>query len=140
MNASFLQHFDAFVNKRKKNFGTIAGAHEYLLKHKFASLMKKHNFDDSTIEINHKKEELEIIVSERVQTLADVGSFLLHRSRRINEVSLRCRVANDPSPLSAFCSLSGVRSINHFDYSMRSIFIWSVHGSFAVTLMIVFFG
>jgi hypothetical protein len=58
-----LQLLDIFVNKRKERFGRIADQHQYLLRHKFKNLMGKHHFDDCDIKIDHKKEELEIIVS-----------------------------------------------------------------------------
>jgi hypothetical protein len=41
----------------------MADQHQYLLRHKFKNLMEKHQFDDCDIKIDHKKEELEIIVS-----------------------------------------------------------------------------
>jgi hypothetical protein len=59
----FLKRFDKFVNKRKECFGRIADQHQYLLRSKFKDLMEKHHFDDCDIKIDHKKEELEIIVS-----------------------------------------------------------------------------
>jgi len=55
-----------FVNKRKERFGQIADQHRYLLRHKFRNLMAKHKFDDCDIEIDHKNEELKIIVNLRV--------------------------------------------------------------------------
>ncbi len=59
----FFKHLDTFVNKRKERFGRIADQHQYLLRHKFKNLMEKHHFDDCDIKIDHKKEELEVIVS-----------------------------------------------------------------------------
>jgi hypothetical protein len=58
-----VQHLDSFVNKRKERFGRIADQHQYLLRHKFKNLMEKHQFNDCDIKIDHKNEELQIIVS-----------------------------------------------------------------------------
>lgn len=57
------QSLEKFVNKRKERFGQIADQHQYLLRHKFRDLMEKYQFDDCDIKIDHKKEDLEIIVS-----------------------------------------------------------------------------
>jgi hypothetical protein len=51
-----------FITKRQEGFLTIADQHQYFLRIKFQNLMKKYHFDDSDIKIDHRKEELEIIV------------------------------------------------------------------------------
>ena len=50
------------MRKREERFDVIASQHEYLLRHKFKHFMEKHQFNDSEIKIDHKKEELHIIV------------------------------------------------------------------------------
>ena len=57
-----LKHLKQFINKRQESFHTIADRHQYYLRTKFQKLMEKYNFDDTDINIDHKKEELEIIV------------------------------------------------------------------------------
>lgn len=51
-----------FVNKRQDNFLAIANRHEYYLQSQFQRLMEKYGFDDCDIKIDHKREELEILV------------------------------------------------------------------------------
>lgn len=51
-----------FINKRQEGFLTIAEQHQYYLRIKFQNLMKKYDYDDCEIQIDHKKETLEIIV------------------------------------------------------------------------------
>ena len=63
MKSFFSKNLEKFVNKRKLRFSQIADEHQYLLRHKFRELMSKHKFDDCDIKIDHKKEELDIIVS-----------------------------------------------------------------------------
>ena len=58
-----IQYLDAFVGKRKERFGVIADQHQYLLRMKFKSLMERHRFDECDIRIDHRREELDIIVS-----------------------------------------------------------------------------
>ena len=59
----FSQRLEKFVNKRKECFGTIADRHQYLLRHKFKNLMEEYRFHDCDIKIDHRKEELQIIVN-----------------------------------------------------------------------------
>lgn len=68
----FSKRLETFVNKRKERFGQIADQHRYLLRHKFRDLMSKHNFDDCDIEIDHKKEELNIIVRLKINKRINV--------------------------------------------------------------------
>jgi chromosome segregation ATPase len=56
-----------FIIKRKDAFNTISDQHLFFLCRKFQNLMKKYHFDDSDIQIDHKKEELEIIISSKNQ-------------------------------------------------------------------------
>ena len=51
------------MHKRRQRFGEIADRHLYLLRHNFTNLMGKYHFEDCDIQIDHRKEELEIIVS-----------------------------------------------------------------------------
>ncbi|CAF1454444.1 unnamed protein product [Adineta steineri] len=68
-----MKHLDSFVNKRKESFGRIADQHQYLLRHNFKNLMEKHHFDDCDIKINHKKEELEIIIKKNQRSVASLS-------------------------------------------------------------------
>ncbi|CAF4928884.1 unnamed protein product, partial [Rotaria sp. Silwood1] len=68
-----VQNLEKFVNKRKERFGQIADRHQYLLRHKFTDLMKKYRFDDCDIKIDHKKEELEIIIKKNQRSVASLS-------------------------------------------------------------------
>ncbi|UJR23176.1 hypothetical protein I4U23_026195 [Adineta vaga] len=68
-----LKHLETFVNKRKERFGRIADQHQYLLRHKFKDLMQKHHFDDCDIKIDHKREELEIIIKKNQRSVASLS-------------------------------------------------------------------
>lgn len=57
------QRLEKFVHKRRQRFGEIADRHLYLLRHNFTNLMGNYQFEDCDIQIDHRKEELEIIVS-----------------------------------------------------------------------------
>lgn len=119
-----LQHLQNFIEKRKERFGIIADQHQYLLRHKFKSLMEKHRFEDCQIRIDHKKEELEIQVSGRETNEFSPSLRLSNRSNRINEVSRRYPVVNDRSPPFVFFSPFGNRFISRFVCWMKSIFTW----------------
>jgi len=87
--------------------------------------MKKYHFDDSDIKIDHKKEELRIIVSVKLADKTAISmSFLLIRFKKIKEISHHYPVENDLYPHSVSYPHFGNRFINHFDYSMRLIFTW----------------
>ncbi|CAF0962841.1 unnamed protein product [Rotaria sordida] len=68
-----VQNLEKFVNKRKERFGQIADQQQYLLRHKFKDLMKKYRFDDCDIKIDHKKEELEIIIKKNQRSVASLS-------------------------------------------------------------------
>ena len=85
--------------------------------------MEKHRFNDCDIKIDHKKEELEIIVSSIFFTCSNSMADLI-RLNEINVMLLHYPVVNDRCQLFLFYLLFGVLSINHFDYLMKSIFTW----------------
>jgi hypothetical protein len=85
--------------------------------------MEKHQFDDCDIKIDHKKEELEIIVSSIPILTIDLIDYFI-RLKKINEVLLHYPAVNDQYQHFVFSSHSGVLSINHFDYLMKSISTW----------------
>ncbi|CAF4124706.1 unnamed protein product [Rotaria sp. Silwood2] len=68
-----VQNLEKFVNKRKERFGQIADRHQYLLRHKFKDLMEKYRFDDCDIKIDHKKEQLEIIIKKNQRSVASLS-------------------------------------------------------------------
>ncbi|CAF1187029.1 unnamed protein product [Adineta steineri] len=68
-----IEHLKQFINKRQESFHTIADRHQYYLRTKFQKLMEKYNFDDTNINIDHKKEELEIIVKIHQRNLKSLS-------------------------------------------------------------------
>ncbi|CAF1460702.1 unnamed protein product [Adineta ricciae] len=68
-----LKHLETFVNKRKERFGRIADQHQFLLRRKFEDLMQKHHFNDCDIKIDHKREELEIIINKNQRRVASLS-------------------------------------------------------------------
>lgn len=68
-----VQRLENFIDKRKERFGIIADQHQYLLRHKFKSLMEKHHFDDCQIRIDHKNEELEIQIKQNRRSVASLS-------------------------------------------------------------------
>lgn len=62
-----MKHLKQFIDKRQEGFHVIADRHQYFLLNKFKNLMEKYDFDDSNIKIDHKKEELDIIVIKKIK-------------------------------------------------------------------------
>ncbi|CAF3335461.1 unnamed protein product [Rotaria sp. Silwood1] len=62
-----------FINKRQEGFLTIAEQHQYYLRVKFQNLMKKYQFDESDIQIDHKKEQLELIIKKHQRDPASLS-------------------------------------------------------------------
>ncbi|CAF1468971.1 unnamed protein product [Adineta ricciae] len=67
-----IEYLRQFVTKRQDNFLAIANRHEYYLQSQFQRLMEKYGFDDCGIKIDHKKEELEILIKK---SQPDLTSF-----------------------------------------------------------------
>ncbi|CAF3357287.1 unnamed protein product [Rotaria socialis] len=59
-----IEYLKQFINKRQEGFLTIAEQHQYYLRIKFQNLMKTYYFDDCDIKIDHKKEQLELIIKK----------------------------------------------------------------------------
>ncbi|CAF1259296.1 unnamed protein product [Rotaria sordida] len=68
-----IEYLKQFVNKRQEGFLTIAEQHQYYLRVKFQNLMKKYQFDESDILIDHKKEQLELIIKKEQRDPASLS-------------------------------------------------------------------
>ncbi|CAF2313373.1 unnamed protein product [Rotaria sp. Silwood2] len=68
-----IAYLKQFINKRQEGFLTIAEQHQYYLRVKFQNLMKKYHFDESDIQIDHKKEQLELIIKKHQRDPASLS-------------------------------------------------------------------
>ncbi|CAF2453457.1 unnamed protein product [Rotaria sp. Silwood2] len=127
-----VQNLEKFVNKRKERFGQIADRHQYLLRHKFKDLMEKYRFDDCDIKIDHKKEQLEIIIKKNQRSVASLSGgersistfcFLIalwgsiyQPFRLLDEIDIyMSRLGSDPTDSSLF-TMSSVERKKQSDF------------------------